>query len=259
MPVSQHADNPDTRGHLVHLYGQDDSALIAAVTRYLARGLQRGDGLIVVATPEHAEAFAAGLRDESSYPRAVLEGRVLWMDARETLDRLMSNGEPNWNRFLVSVGDVVRDLQERGGGRAGVRAYGEMVGLLWSGGQIASAARLEDYWNRLIEVTGCDLFCSYPLDVFGEEFTSEALDVILSQHSHLVSLSEHLEAALSRSIEEVLGSRVEGLRLLQAPQLKQEWAAVPPAEGLALWVRRHFQHRADEIFSRARKYYLAAS
>jgi hypothetical protein len=221
--------------------------------------LQRGDGIVIVATPEHTEAFATALRDESSYARAVLEGRVAWLDAQETLDRFMVNGEPHWSRFLVVVGDMLRGIQDMGGGHTGVRAYGEMVGLLWSRGQLASAARVEDYWNRLLEVTGCDLFCAYPVDVFGPEFSAETLDVVLSQHTHVVALSEHLEAALGRAIEEVLGSRVEGLRHRYGSQFRAEWAEIPVAEALVLWVRKHFRARADETLARARDYYMVAS
>lgn len=259
MPLNSQSETTDPHGHLVHLYGQDDQSLVTAVTRYLVQGLQRGDGIVVVATPEHNEAFTTALRDESCYVRAVLEGRVAWLDAQETLDRFMINGEPHWSRFLTVVGDVLRDIQELGGGHTGVRAYGEMVGLLWTRGQHASAARLEDYWNRLLEVTGCDLFCAYPVDVFGPEFCAETLDVVLSQHTHVAALSDQHEAALSRAIEDVLGTRVEGLGHMGTAQLKREWAAIPPAEGLVLWVRRHFRTRADEILSRARDYYMAAS
>lgn len=248
----------DPHGHLVHLYGQDQSSLVLNVSRYLVRGLQRGDGILVVATPEHAEGFATVLGEESCYTRAVLEGRVAWLDAQETLDLFMVNGEPHWSRFLVVVGDVLRSIQELGRGHSGVRAYGEMVGLLWQRGQHASAARLEDYWNRLLEVTGCDLYCAYPIDVFGSEFSSETLDVVLSQHTHVVAGSDHLESALSRAIEEVLGTRVESLRHMESVAPKKEWADIPPAEGLVLWIRRHLQPHADEILSRAREHYVAA-
>lgn len=248
----------EPHGHLVHLHGPDERSLVTTVTRYLTQGLQRGDGIVVVATPEHAEAFAAVLREESCYARAVLEGRVAWLDAQESLDRFMINGEPHWSRFLVVVGNVIRDMQELGGGHTGLRAYGEMVGLLWAKGLHASAARLEDYWNRLLEVTGCDLLCAYPVDVFGPEFSSETLDVILTQHTHLVALGDHLEKAVSRAIEDVLGSRVASLRHMPF-DCNLEWAEIPPAERMVLWVRRHFCARADEILARARDHYLAAS
>lgn len=259
MSLNPEIELTDPHGHLVHLCGQDDPSLVTHVTRYLAQGLQRGDSIVVVATPEHTEAFATALREESCYARAVLEGRVVWLDAQTTLDRFMINGEPHWSRFLEAVGNVLRDLQERAGGQSFVRAYGEMVGLLWLRGQHASAARLEDYWNRLLEVTGCDLFCAYPVDVFSPEFTSERLHVVLSQHTHVVGLSEHLEAALNRAIEDVLGTRVEHLPHRPTSQSNPEWAAIPPAEALVLWLRRHFRAQSDEILGRAHDYYLAAS
>ena len=37
--------------HVVQLYGDDDRLLSRNVGRYLAEGLRRGDGLVVIATP----------------------------------------------------------------------------------------------------------------------------------------------------------------------------------------------------------------
>jgi hypothetical protein len=37
--------------HVVQLYGGDDQRLTRNVSRYLAEGLRRGDGLVVIATP----------------------------------------------------------------------------------------------------------------------------------------------------------------------------------------------------------------
>jgi hypothetical protein len=106
-----------------------------------------------------------------------------------------------------------------------VRAYGEMVGLLWNQRKYASAARLEDYWNRLLEVTGCDLFCGYPVDVFGSEFSPETLNVILSQHTHVIGMSGHLETALNRAIDDVVGKRVTELRPIGV-KTREEWAEI---------------------------------
>ena len=256
---SRQMEDAEPEGHVVHLYGQDDQLLVGKVCRYLAEGLKRGDGIVVVATPEHTKAFVQGIRDESGYARAVLEGRLVFMDAEEALSSILVHGEPNWNRFLVTIGDGLRNVQDRGRGYTELRAYGEMVGLLWERREHLAAARLEDYWNRLLEVTGCSLFCAYPIDVFGEDFQISKLDAVLCSHTHLLPVGKHLEAAVSRAMEEVLGARIESLRHLMRPNFRPSWGDIPPAEGLVLWVRNNFQGQADEILGRARQYYLAAS
>ena len=48
-----------------------------------------------------------------------------------------------------------------------VRAFGEMVALLWSEGNQAAAIRLEELWNELaLSQTFC-LFCAYSMDSLG--------------------------------------------------------------------------------------------
>ncbi len=52
--------------HIVQLYGRDDHLLARNASRYLAEGLRRGDGLVVIATPEHTSAIARHLVEEDA-------------------------------------------------------------------------------------------------------------------------------------------------------------------------------------------------
>ena len=69
--------------HVVQLYGEDDQLLARNVSRYLAEGLRRGDGLVVIGTPEHTEAVArhlveeAGVRVPGDAYQLVIDGVVL--------------------------------------------------------------------------------------------------------------------------------------------------------------------------------------
>jgi MEDS: MEthanogen/methylotroph, DcmR Sensory domain len=256
--VLKYLDEAEPQGHFVHLYGEEDHLLVANVCRYLAEGLKRGDGIVVVAQPDHLESFTQGMSQEPGYARAVLEGRILFLDAQTTLNQILMNGDPNWHQFLITVGDSLREVQDRGQGYTGLRAYGEMVGILWRQEQYAAAARLEDFWNRLLESTGCSLFCAYPIDIFGKDFQVSTLDAVLSAHTHMLPVGDHLESALSRAMEEVLGNQVESIRQTMRPSFRRAWAEIPQAEGLVLWVRNNFRDRADEILARAREHYVAA-
>src|SRR5919109_1301881 len=87
--------------------------------------------------------------DDRAYPRAVLEGRLVFLDAEATLSRFMINGEPDGERFEQVVGEAIRGVRASAV-QNGVRAYGEMVGVLWSAGQHSAAVRLEELWNQLL-------------------------------------------------------------------------------------------------------------
>jgi hypothetical protein len=251
---AQLLDNVNPEAHFVQLYGTDDRLLTRNVARFLAEGLRRGDGLIVIASPEHSGSVARQLSDERGYSKAVLEGRLVFLDARTTLDRLMVNGEPNRELFEVVIGHAIMEVQGRAG-HTGVRAYGEMVGVLWKAGQYSAAVRLEEFWNGLLKSSDIRLFCGYPIDVFGEEFQVDKVDALLCAHTHMLPVDDALESALNQAMDQVLGARVEGLRALIKGNHRAAWGEIPRSEAVILWLRNNLPGSANEIIHLARQYY----
>ncbi|HEU5304893.1 MAG TPA: MEDS domain-containing protein [Gemmatimonadales bacterium] len=247
-------DNPEPTQHIVQLYGTDEQLLIRSLARYLAEGLHRGDSLLVIATPEHKESVFLQLRQDRAYPKAVLEGRLVFLDAHSTLSQVLLDGHPDWQRFESVLGAAVRDAQERAG-HGGVRTYGEMVGLLWSEGRFSAAALLEKYWNSLLARSNLSLFCAYPIDIFGDEFRMEAVDQLMCAHTHMLPVDDALESALNRAMDEVLGPRMDGLRGLMKANYRPTWAVVPRSEAIILWLRNNLPGSADAILELARRYY----
>src|SRR5687768_13453941 len=91
----------DDHDHFVQFYEHED-ALLALVGEYLGEGLQKGDLLLVIATPEHQDGFCEQLaRSGLPVDRAIAEGRFKLLDARETLSKFMVNGLPDWERFRL--------------------------------------------------------------------------------------------------------------------------------------------------------------
>jgi MEDS: MEthanogen/methylotroph, DcmR Sensory domain len=236
--------------HVVQLYGDDDRLLIQNVGRFLSEGLKRGDSLVVIATPEHRTSLTGSLRSEAGYSRAVLEGRLMFLDARATLDRILVDGYPDPELFESVMGESLRRVRARAV-HTGVRAYGEMVGLLWMAGEREAAVQLEHLWNDLLPQSEVSLFCSYPVDVLSPEFESGKVDGLLCTHTHLLPADSALQHALDRAMDEVLGLRLQGLH----PLFRGKWGAVPPTEALVLWIRSNMRASADQILARAREYY----
>jgi hypothetical protein len=173
--------------HLVQLYGGDDQLLIGHVVRYLLEGLKRGDGLLVIASPAHREAIGHHMGAEDAGTAAAIRGgRLVLLDASETLDRFMVDGQPDWALFEQVVGGICESVRGRVG-EGGLRAFGEMVGLLWIKGQYSAAIRLEEYWNRLLEAHALCLYCAYPIDPLGRDFESTKLQALLGVHTHLLA------------------------------------------------------------------------
>jgi MEDS: MEthanogen/methylotroph, DcmR Sensory domain len=173
-------------GHLVQLYGKDDRLLAKNVSRFLAEGLPERDSLIVIATPEHTESIARYLTEEAGTAalEAEREGRLVYLDARATLDQLLRKGQPDPVRFDAVIGELLRSLRARSGSGK-VRAFGEMVNLLWSDGRHEEAERLEDLWNGLLAGSQYSLYCAYAIDLFSSGSDPARLSPIVDSHTHL--------------------------------------------------------------------------
>ena len=148
------------RDHAVNFYDRDDD-LLGAVVGYAAQALRLGERLVVIATGAHRLALDAALADLGLDPYlARSTGRYVACDAAETLASFMVDGRPDAHRFRVSVGGVVAAARADG---STVRAFGEMVALLWDEGNVAAAIELEALWNELAQHQEFSLLCGYPV------------------------------------------------------------------------------------------------
>jgi hypothetical protein len=170
--------------HVVQFYERDED-LVEMVVGYLAAAVRDGDAVAVIATPEHRSAFEQRLADaDVSLEDALEAGSVILLDAAETLATFMADGRPDPEAFDAVVGGLVRSL---GGGERPVRAYGEMVALLWAEGNEAGAIELEAMWNELGERLPFSLFCAYPSAHVSD--AAHAIDFagVCRLHSHVVA------------------------------------------------------------------------
>jgi hypothetical protein len=235
------------------MYGKDPAPLVRSVGRYLADGLAAGEGAVVIATGPHRDAFLAELRDLGADPdAAVAAGRLVVLDAHDTLARFVIDGQPDRELFEATVRPVVSTLQTRC--PAGLRAYGEMVGVLWEAGRFAAAIRLEEFWNALLREGGFRLFCAYPIDVCGDGFTPADVDAVMSSHTHVVPTGAELLPALERAMYDVLGTSAAAVRALMDEDRRPSWAAMPRAEATILWLRDNVPSLSGAILTRTREY-----
>ncbi len=142
---------------------------------------------------------------------------------------------------------------------AGLRAYGEMVGVLWQTREYPAAIRLEQLWHRLLNEVDFRLYCVYPIDVFSDQIDLDLVDAILSAHTHLLASApnDELENAVGRAMREVLKPNVAELR----PGIHAHralWPMLPRGEASVIWVKVNVPERAAEILARARGYYQSS-
>jgi len=144
---------PHACDHVVQFY-ETDAELVGRVGEYL----KPAEAAVVIATEAHRDALAAVVPDP---------GRVVWLDAQATLERLMCDGDVDPAAFADIVGGVIGTATA--GGRP-VRAFGEMVALLWQRGDVAGALALETLWNELMAAVPFSLYCAYPSVADADDF-----------------------------------------------------------------------------------------
>jgi hypothetical protein len=129
---------------------------------------------------------------------AVVESNLyIPLDADITLSKFMVNDWPDETLFMHLVSDLI--TKAKIGGRP-VRAFGEMVAILWAKGQVGATVRLEQLWNKFCETQAFCLFCAYPKNGFTQDAVESVMH-ICGTHSKLITVGEEgAENILYRTI-----------------------------------------------------------
>jgi anti-sigma regulatory factor (Ser/Thr protein kinase) len=213
VPVEAEDIAIETGAHVVQFY-EHDADLIATVGGYLTAAVRAGDVAVVIATPDHRQAFEAEL-DAAGIDVAGARRRRAFVavDAAETMARFIVDGRIDKDRFTTVIGGLIRRAGATG---RSVRAYGEMVALLWDADDVMAAIELETLWNELGRQLRFSLFCGYSTS-----------SVAGSEHSHAFQQVCHLHSAIldrgSRPRHHEVSRRFPGR--LDAPRAARSFVA----------------------------------
>lgn len=167
--------------HLVQFY-PFTSELVSSLLDYISEGLRNGDTCIVIATDRHTRKLTTAL-DKAGIDTvaALASGQFEVLNAEETLATFMVDGLPDYERFLTAVGRIVSLAAGRG---KPIRAFGEMVALLWREGNLDGVIKLEELWNDIARTNAFSLFCAYPEIHFdGSKQHREVIEKIRNCHT----------------------------------------------------------------------------
>lgn len=167
--------------HALHIYG-DDAIFMDVLEGFIAGGLAGGEAAIVIATPAHLEGLEARLAAHGmDLAGARRDRRYLDLPAERILRDFMVDGWPDEERFFRVITTLL-DQARRDGRR--VRAFGEMVAILWAQGHAAATVRLEHLWSKLCKRERFPLFCAYPKAGFTGDPT-RSLRELCATHSRV--------------------------------------------------------------------------
>ena len=170
--------------HAVCFY-DDALSLSRTVAGFIGEGLIAGQPAVVIATSSHGAAIREQLMAMSAGAgKRMALGELQVLSAEDVLNCFMVDGLPDARRFEETMTPIMDRMA--GNRKRLVRAYGEMVDLLWMNGQEAAAVSLEVLWNQLIARGRCSLLCGYSSDRVG---MGAGFDTICGQHSHVAGES----------------------------------------------------------------------
>jgi hypothetical protein len=172
--------------HVVQIY-ENDKAFLNLLEGFVSSGISAAECVVLIATAAHLSALTARLQ-QHGYDIAALsaDDQLVLLDAEETLAQFMVNGWPEAGLFNQTVSGIIAPARYK---NRRVRAFGEMVAVLWARGEIAATVHLELLWNRFCETQAFCLFCAYPRKGFTQDINSSAY-AICCAHSKMIS-GEH--------------------------------------------------------------------
>jgi len=169
--------------HFAHFYEHEDS-LLDMLAGFLGDGLKAGDAAIVIATKEHLSGIHRRLQEQGlDLGAARSKERYISLIAEEALTRFMVNHWPDEELFLNILGDLL--ARARGTDNRRVRAFGEMVALLWARGDHAATVRLEHLWHQACQRFAFPLYCAYPKAGFTKDQVKSVAE-ICTAHSRVI-------------------------------------------------------------------------
>jgi hypothetical protein len=175
----------DKQYHAVQFY-KDETSLAGTAAQFLADGLNAGQPGLVIATRSHTGTIVRELTARGLNVDALRKtGELQFFDAQKMLASFMFGGLPDPVLFRSTIGDLIEKLCA-GRTPCPIRAYGEMVDLLWQEGNADGAIKVEILWNQLATTYDFALLCGYAFGHFYKETRDPRYDEVVGQHSHVM-------------------------------------------------------------------------
>jgi len=169
--------------HVVQIY-ENDEVFLDLLAGFVVGGVAIGESVIVIATDAHLKLLNTRLNTFGYVvSHLISKNQYFPLNAEETLAKFMVNDWPDEYLFNHVVSDLIG--KAKGKGRR-VRAFGEMVAILWGKGQVDATVRLEHLWNKFCAKEAFSLFCAYPQTGFTRD-ASESVMHICGAHSKMIA------------------------------------------------------------------------
>lgn len=168
--------------HLVQVY-ENEKIFLDTLEGFTGTGFLANDSVVIIATSKHLDALNSRLRSQGFDLNALAAAdQYIPIDADDLLSILVVDGWIDENIFNSFITDIVNRAKQRNGK---VRAFGEMVAVLWEQGNCGATVQLENLWNQLHGKSPFTLFCAYPKTGFSQS-AHDSIDTICKQHAKVI-------------------------------------------------------------------------
>src|SRR5450432_2940735 len=175
--------NPPPSSHIVYPY-TDESQIVDAVSLLASVGFRRGEGVLLIMASIHCGPIRQRLEAQGfNLTELEASGKLVCEDAADLLSSFMVDGIVDEDKFKKTIIGMIQKAKIGEGGRARpVRAFGEMVDLLWRTDR-QTTERLEELLNEVMERQSVRILCAYWLaDTKPNDFPQD----LIARHSHAI-------------------------------------------------------------------------
>jgi hypothetical protein len=183
--------------HVVQIY-EDDENFINVLAGFVQSGIEAAEGVIIIATSEHIQALEHNLSLRGINTANFARTQYFALNAEKLLENFMVNGWPDEDLFIQTVSNLLKEVRVHS---RKVRAFGEMVAVLWAQGHNGATVQLEHLWNKFCQNEMFCLFCAYPKSGFTEDMNT-SMQHICSEHSKLLAPQQPTKEIAYRRMEQ---------------------------------------------------------
>jgi len=168
--------------HLVQFY-ENDHIFLNTLEGFAGSGILAGESIIIIATAKHIASLNKRLLSQGfNLTQLKAAGQYIPIEVNDVFKKILVNGwvdETMFNEFVIKLIDGAKH-----GGRK-VRAFGELVAVLWEQGNCGVTVQLEHLWHKLYHQLNFTLYCAYPKIGFTQS-PSDSIDIICKSHSKIL-------------------------------------------------------------------------
>ena len=166
--------------------------LVERIAKYASMGLTHDAGILVIAAPEHIYLLKKILEKSFDLQKLTENGQLIIRDANEALALFMENGRPNPQRFEAAFGGLIKEMSKK---YSLVRAYGEMVNILWEQENKLATFELEALWTDIAQKQNFSLMCGYSMKNFANVDVTTDFSSVCGCHSHVYPDESYIAVA----------------------------------------------------------------